>query len=131
VIALAAPEITISSTTPLLTLPDLNPEVKKLPPVEKPESSAKQASNSEEQDKETEKAATQEKQLPRMNRLAEHLAGLNSELSISMDKGSKKMIIKIVNSQTKEVIRQIPPEELIRLAETLQEINGSLVDHTV
>lgn len=128
---MAAPEITITSTNPLVTLPDSNPEVKKLPPVEKPESSSKQASYSEDQEKEAEKAATQENQIPRMNRLAEHLAGLNSELSISMDKGSKRMVIKILDSRTKEVIRQIPPEELIRLAETLQESNGSLVDHTV
>jgi flagellar protein FlaG len=131
VIALAAPEITISSTNPLLVLPDLNPEVKKLPPVEKPEGSAKHSSSSDEQEKETEKSATQDKQISRMSRLAGHLTGLNSELSISMDKGSKKLVIKILNSQTKEVIRQIPPDELIRLAETMQESNGSLLDQTV
>lgn len=128
---MAAPEITISSTNPLVNFPDLNPEVKKLPPVEKPESSAKQSSYSEDQGKEAEKAAAKEKQTSGMNRLIQHLAGFNSELSITMDKGSKKMVIKIINSQTKEVIRQIPPEELVRLAETLQDSNGSLVDQTV
>lgn len=128
---MATPEITLSSTNPLLNFPELNPEVKKLPPVEKPESSSNQASNSEDQGKETQKAATQEAQNHRMNRLVEHLAGRNSELSITMDKGSKKMVIKILNSQTREVIRQIPPEELVRLAETLQDSNGSLVNQTV
>jgi flagellar protein FlaG len=70
-------------------------------------------------------------QNPRLNRLVEQLGGRNAELSISMDKGSKKIVIKVVNSQTKEVIRQIPPEELVRLAESLRESNGSLLDQVV
>jgi flagellar protein FlaG len=131
VIALAAPEITITPTNPLLNFPDLNTEVKKLPPVEKPGGSSKQASYSEEQGKEAEKTATREMQNPRLNRLVEQLGGRNAELSISMDKGSKKIVIKVVNSQTKEVIRQIPPEELVRLAESLRESNGSLLDQVV
>jgi flagellar protein FlaG len=131
VIRLAAPEISVTPTNHLLIFPDLNPETKKLPPVEKPEGTAKQASDSEHQGKETEKSVTRELQNPKMNRLVEQLGGPNAELSIAMDKGSKKIIIKIINSETKEVIRQIPPEELVRLAESFQEPSGSLVDQTV
>ncbi len=128
---MAAPEISITPNNPLLVFPDLNTETKKLPPVEKTEASAKQAADSEQRGKEAEKSVTRELENPKLNRLVEQLGGPNSELSISMDKGSKKIIIKIVNSQTKEVIRQIPPEELVKLAESLQEPNGSLVDQVV
>ncbi len=131
VIRLAAQEISITPTNPLLIFPDLNTETKKLPPVEKPEGTAKQASDSEQKGKETEKSIMRELQNPKANRLVKQLGGQNSELSISVDKGSKKIIVKIVNSETKEVIRQIPPEELVRLAESLQEPSGSLVDQTV
>lgn len=131
VIRLAAQEISITPTNPLLIFPDLNTGTKKLPPVEKPEGTAKQASDSEQKGKETEKSIMRELQNPKANRLVKQLGGQNSELSISVDKGSKKIIVKIVNSETKEVIRQIPPEELVRLAESLQEPSGSLVDQTV
>lgn len=131
VIRLAAQEISITPTNPLLIFPDLNTETKKLPPVEKPEGTAKQASDSEQKGKEAEKSIMRGLQNPKANRLVKQLGGQNSELSISVDKGSKKIIVKIVNSETKEVIRQIPPEELVRLAESLQEPSGSLVDQTV
>jgi len=128
---LAAPEITLAPTNPLMTMPDLNPEIKRLPPVEKPESSAKQTTDSEHQKKESEKSAPQDVQNSKTNQLLEQLGGRNAELSFNVDKTSKRIIIKVINSQTKEVIRQIPPEELVRLAEQMQNSNGALVDQTV
>jgi flagellar protein FlaG len=132
VIVLAAPDIVVTPTNPLLTIPDLNSEIKKLPPVEKPEGAAKQSSESEQDStSEAEKAVKKDSQNSKNNRLLQKLGGPNSELSIAVEKGSKKMIIKIVNSETKEVIRQIPPDELVRLAESLNEPNGALLDQTV
>lgn len=131
---MAAPDITLNPTNPLLTFPDLSAEAKRLPPIEKPESTARQTADSDQQASgEAEKSAKKDSKTvdPRGNRLVEQLGGKNSELSISMDKNSKKIVIKIVNSETKEVIRQIPPEELVQLAESLQASNGSLFDKTI
>lgn len=50
---------------------------------------------------------------------AAELFGDASELTFSFDRSSRKMILKLVDRETKEVIRQIPPEYLLRLAEEL------------
>ena len=53
-----------------------------------------------------------------------------SNLIFSLDKDSGKTIVKIVDSQTDEVIRQIPSEEIVALANALdqmQETQGVLL----
>jgi len=40
----------------------------------------------------------------------------------------QQLIVKIVDSKTDEVIRQIPPEELMELTKQLNELRGNLVD---
>jgi flagellar protein FlaG len=44
------------------------------------------------------------------------------------DSSSDALIVKIVDSETDEVIRQIPPEELINLSKHLKELSGSIVN---
>ena len=44
------------------------------------------------------------------------------------DSGTEDLIVKIVDSETDEVIRQIPPEELLNLSKHLRELSGNLVD---
>jgi len=44
------------------------------------------------------------------------------------DSGSDELIVKIVDSDTDEVIRQIPPEELVNLSKQLKEISGNFVN---
>ncbi|MBI5283285.1 MAG: flagellar protein FlaG [Candidatus Solibacter usitatus] len=45
------------------------------------------------------------------------LFGQNSELTFSIDRYTKKPVLRLVDKATQEVIRQIPPEYLLRLAE--------------
>jgi flagellar protein FlaG len=51
------------------------------------------------------------------------LMGETSELTFAFDRESGKPVLRIVDRETKEVIRQIPPEYLLRLADDLAE-NG-------
>lgn len=44
------------------------------------------------------------------------------------DSGSEDLVVKIVDSDTDEVIRQIPPEELLNLSKQLRELSGNLID---
>ena len=46
------------------------------------------------------------------------------------DNKSSQMIVKIVDSNTNEVIRQIPPEDLINLSKHLDELSGGIVNIT-
>lgn len=51
---------------------------------------------------------------------------LNRDLQFTVDEHSGRTIIKVLDSETKEVIRQIPPEELLQIANHLTE-DGSLL----
>ena len=44
------------------------------------------------------------------------------------DSGSNTLVVKIVDSETDEVIRQIPQEELLELSRHLEALSGNLVD---
>jgi flagellar protein FlaG len=47
------------------------------------------------------------------------MLGQNNELTFSLDRGTHRAVVKIVNRETNEVVRQIPPEVVLRLAEQL------------
>lgn len=51
-----------------------------------------------------------------------------ASLQFSIDKDSGKTIVKVVDSQTSEVIRQIPSEELVSLARNMTKLEGMLLD---
>jgi flagellar protein FlaG len=61
----------------------------------------------------------------------QNLAGMHSELNFSVDKDSGKVVLKIIDSKTKEVIRQIPQEEALRLASKISQLLGLFVDENV
>lgn len=49
-----------------------------------------------------------------------------SDLQFSVDKDSGRTVVKIVDSKTKEVIRQIPGEEVLALRRALDKMKGML-----
>jgi flagellar protein FlaG len=50
---------------------------------------------------------------------ANNVLGPN-QITFGLDRSSRQMVVKIVNSQTNEVVEQIPSAEVLRLAETLK-----------
>ena len=46
--------------------------------------------------------------------------GDSNELTFSLDRRTRRPVIRIVNRNTNEVVRQIPNEEVLRLAENLK-----------
>jgi len=54
----------------------------------------------------------------------------NGQYSVRFEKNDdlEELIVKIVDQETDEVVRQIPPEELINLSKHLRELQGNLVD---
>lgn len=63
-----------------------------------------------------------------IHRFLDNIGGKNSELAISMDKDTQRIVIKVLDSKTKEVIKQIPSEELLALAEDLQKTGSGIFD---
>ena len=51
---------------------------------------------------------------------------LRRNLQFSVDGDSGRMVIKVVDSQTEEVIRQIPKEEVLEIARSLEKTEGLL-----
>ena len=48
--------------------------------------------------------------------------GSSEELVFSMDQSSGRPVVRLINRETREVVRQIPPEYLLRLSEDPQRI---------
>ncbi|WP_163852951.1 flagellar protein FlaG [Paenibacillus elgii] len=56
------------------------------------------------------------------------LAGIPTHVQYSIHKPSGDILVKVINTETKEVIREIPPEKLLDLIDKLQELNGRIID---
>lgn len=52
----------------------------------------------------------------------------NSSLSFTVDKPTGKTVIKVVNNDTDELIRQIPPENALKLISNMRNVMGMLLD---
>ena len=58
-----------------------------------------------------------------VHKISAHLNIKNSALEFSVDQNSGRNVVKIVDKSTKEVVRQIPSEEAIHIAEALDELD--------
>lgn len=54
------------------------------------------------------------------------VGSINSSLEFSIDEDTGTSIVKIVDKETEEVIRQIPSEEMLSIAKALDTIKGLL-----
>jgi len=70
--------------------------------------------------------------------VAEAVTAINSafqnvqrDLLFSVDDGSGKSIIRVIDQETNEVIRQIPADELLKIARRLEEVQGVLFNQKV
>jgi uncharacterized FlaG/YvyC family protein len=50
--------------------------------------------------------------------------GQENELLFQRDSQTQRMVIRVVNRKTKEVVTQVPPEYVLRLAEDLKRQQG-------
>lgn len=62
-----------------------------------------------------------------VKRLADFVAPTQSQISFSIDETSGVNVVKILDTQSKEVIRQFPSEEAIALAQALDKLQGLLI----
>ncbi|MDF3936915.1 flagellar protein FlaG [Pseudomonas citronellolis] len=61
-----------------------------------------------------------------VNRLREQAQSVQRNLEFSVDEASGETVVKVVAADTGEVIRQIPSEVALKLAESLKEANNLL-----
>ncbi|QDX81330.1 hypothetical protein B9N43_08795 [Denitratisoma sp. DHT3] len=80
---------------------------------------------SESQPQQQSKPEQLQKALAAMKQLVE--AKAPNSLSFSIDDESGKTIVKVSDAQTGEMIRQIPSEEMLELARSLDKLQGALL----
>ena len=76
----------------------------------------------------THKLASEEQVKSAVSDLNNTLEMLNVSRQFEVDKEADKIIVKILDSQRKEVIRQIPSEEAVKLSKNVREMIGLLFD---
>lgn len=62
-----------------------------------------------------------------VKRLNDLSLSIRRELQFSIDEKSGRTVIKVLDSESKEIIRQIPPEEVLSVIERLEAATGGLV----
>jgi flagellar protein FlaG len=78
--------------------------------------------------KKTRSAEQISKELDAIN---EKLNSTNSSLQFSVDDNSQELVVKVVDRDSGKVIRQIPPESIVRLRASLKEMTGLLIEKKV
>lgn len=66
-----------------------------------------------------------QKALERVNKA---LQGIETKFEYSVHEKTGDVIVKVINQETSEVLREIPPEKFIDLVVKLQELSGILID---
>jgi flagellar protein FlaG len=51
----------------------------------------------------------------------------SSDLQFSVEGDNKEVVVRVVDSQTKEVIRQIPSEQMVAISKAMDNLSGLLV----
>lgn len=61
-----------------------------------------------------------------IDELNKKMSMLNSQLKIEMDEDTGIQVVKIIDSESKEVIRQLPPDVVLKIAKYIDEVTGLL-----
>ena len=59
--------------------------------------------------------------------LNELTRSMNSSLSFSIDKDTGQTVVKVVDSSTDEVIKQIPSEEILAISKAIDQLKGVFI----
>lgn len=65
-----------------------------------------------------------------VKKLNEALPQSAQTLEFEIDEESKDVVVKIIDRDTKEVVRQMPSKEALEMAKAIDKMVGRLIDHT-
>lgn len=72
-------------------------------------------------------ATTQEEVDQAAQKINEALQTVSQKLEFSVDKDTDDIVVKVLDKESGDVIRQIPSEELLKIAKALDKLKGLLV----
>ena len=56
------------------------------------------------------------------------IVGVQTQLEFSIHEGTKEIMVKVINTDTKEVVREIPAEKILDMVAKIWELAGIIVD---
>ena len=63
-----------------------------------------------------------------MERVAGTANLFNRKIQLELEEELNMIVVKIIDSETNEVIRQLPPEEMVKLSKNAKDLKGLLID---
>lgn len=116
----SSPSASLSKTTVAATQP--------LPVAAAAKAAAKAAENDAEESKQELEGATQPREPVEdaVVAIQNFVQSIRRDLNFSLDDSSGRVVVKVTDGASGEVIRQLPSEEALRLAESLEEVRSLL-----
>ena len=74
--------------------------------------------------------ATREQIEQALSEVNQRMQSNGRNLAFSLDDKADRLVIKVTNAKTGEVVRQIPDETILRIAQSLEELKGALYDES-
>jgi flagellar protein FlaG len=78
-------------------------------------------------EKAVDESKQEEKLADKVLQLNDYAQNLNREIQFSVHKETNQTIVKVVDTETDKVIRQLPSEEILKIAESLENFSGMLL----
>jgi flagellar protein FlaG len=112
----------VQEVTPAANSEKVSNEIKQ----QQPQTSSGQSQSDKTKGKDAQLSAKELEQLSKQ--LNEELNVFNTRVAFSIDDKTKKTVVKIIDSSNNEVIRQVPPDYLLKISQNISELLGLLVD---
>lgn len=61
----------------------------------------------------------------------QYIRSIQRDLEIKIHQETGRIVVRVISHETGEVIREIPPEDMLKLAEKMDEMTGGLLQTTV
>lgn len=123
------PEISLSGRTSMVSnTSSYSPGVKEIDKTSRITSES-QVARLERQDKHI--SIGEEQLIKAIDRAVKALEGPHTEFEVSVHKQTNSIMVKVLNRDTGELIREIPPEKTLDLVAKMMEFAGILIDERV
>jgi flagellar protein FlaG len=63
-----------------------------------------------------------------LKKMNESMLGSSQSLQFSIDEDSKDIVVKVIDQNTNEVVRQIPSKEALQIAKSIDKMQGLFIN---
>lgn len=64
-----------------------------------------------------------------VNKVNNHLLGINAQFQYRIHEGTERVMVKLVDMETNDVIKEIPPEKMLDIVAEIWKRVGLVIDH--